>query len=59
MVKCDVILSPSLQNPGYASGSLQVRIVVIFDQVQRNLISFQFKNLKFSNSSFAKNVFQV
>ena len=56
MVKCDVTLnSPSLQNPGFASRSLQVKIVdffqffmlisVIFDQVQRNLIFFSSKTL--------------
>ena len=58
MVKCYVILNPlSLQNPGYASGSLLVRIVdffkffklisVIFDQVQQNLIFFSSKTLNF------------
>ena len=58
MVKCDVILKPPplIANPGYAGGSLQVRIVdffffklisVIFDQVQRNLIFFDSKTLNF------------
>ena len=58
MVKCDVILNPpSLPNPGYASGSLLVRIVdffyffklisVIFDEVQRSLIFFNSKTLNF------------